>query len=485
MRNLKLVLVAAVAKIYVYLWFDIEDYVTGESHDLPLTAFRILKKYKIPVTCKIVAEKVRALQESGRNDVIDAISEYDVGYHLDTHSRHPTVYEFFAEADVRSGAKEFLVRERYGLAFVKQVFGRNMSCFGHPGPAWAPHVYPALSDVGIPVYLDETSILNLGNRPYWYCGVLNLNGANRNFILFDYSFEDPSGINRLKRRFKTIYDRLRMENGSAISILFHLHTSINKKFWDEVNFGYGKNRFKEDYERPPAQPPEVTKRAWRDFEEFIRYVKQFNVQFITARDAERIYGQAGPRTLDSKRLKLVSKHFSVSTDYLATKQFVISPAEAFFAVNYALDRFFTSGKIEQFELQEPLGPMTTFRSRGSKKLQTKDIVTSIQTILEFINVEKVIPSHIKIGKYAVLSPEDFLATASKLLRRTLDGQLTPTAIRASKGKQPHLKYINDANFRKACRWKVLPHHFEAPKILEQIKLQAWTLKPAMRVSGET
>ena len=88
------------SKIHVYLWFDIEDYVTKESNDLPLTAFRILKKYNVPVTCKLVAEKVRFLQENGRTDVLEAIAENDVGYHLNTHSRHPTLYEYLADLDV-------------------------------------------------------------------------------------------------------------------------------------------------------------------------------------------------------------------------------------------------------------------------------------------------------------------------------------------------------------------------------------------------
>ncbi len=94
----------------VYVWFDIEDYVTKESHELPLRAFEILRKYNIPVTCKIVAEKARSLVENGRKDVVQEISENDIGNHLDTHSRHPTLYEYLADLDVRSGSKEFLAR---------------------------------------------------------------------------------------------------------------------------------------------------------------------------------------------------------------------------------------------------------------------------------------------------------------------------------------------------------------------------------------
>jgi hypothetical protein len=80
----------------------------------------------------------------------------------------------------------------------------------------------ALPDMGIRVYLDETSILSLDNQPYWYCGILNFNGANRNFISFDYTFENPLAIDRLKRRFQKICDRAEATGGGLVSVLFHL-----------------------------------------------------------------------------------------------------------------------------------------------------------------------------------------------------------------------------------------------------------------------
>jgi len=179
-------------KILVYLWFDVEDYITREADDPPKRIVDILSRYGVRATVKIVAEKLRSMKENGREDVIDAISSMDVGYHLDTHSRHPTLYEYLADKDVKVGAAEFFQRERDGCSFVKSVFDRELSCFGHPGPTWAPHVYPGLQELGIPVYLDETSILNLNNSPYWYCNVLNLNGAGRNFINLDRFFEKPN-----------------------------------------------------------------------------------------------------------------------------------------------------------------------------------------------------------------------------------------------------------------------------------------------------
>jgi len=467
------------AKVYVYLWFDIEDYITEESHELPITAFRILSKYNVPVTCKIVAEKVRALKARGRDDVIQAISEHDVGYHLDTHSRHPTMYEYLSNLNVQAGAKEFLTREAEGFSFVKQVFGTAPSCFGHPGPTWAPHTYPALQELGIQLYLDETPILNLKNEPYWYCGLLNLNGANNNFIVFDFEFERPQAIQALKKKFRGVYKRLQRDRKSGfVSILFHLHTAINQKFWDEVNFGSGKNPSKEEYVRPPPQPREVTLRAWSDFEELIRYIKQFkNVEFITARDALKICGETGPRILNAAQLKLVSKHYSSSTDYWRKGSMCLSPAEAFYAIVKALSCQ-SAGQSNEVEVKSLLGPMESFRSKDRGVVQVREFLIAAQNALEHMDEEKHLPSMIKISACA-LSPESFLVTASRLLNRTLLGKKMPTTIVISAANPPNLKYVDDFSFRKACKWKVLPPKFKAPRILEQIKLQAWTLKPAI------
>src|SRR5208282_1651942 len=474
------------SKLFVYVWFDVEDYVTKESNDLPLMAFRILKKYNVPVTCKLVAEKVRFLQENGRNDVLEAIAEYDVGYHLDTHSRHPTLYEYLADLDTCAGAKEFYAREKQGFELVKQVFSRNPSCFGHPGPAWAPHVYPALTEMGIPIYLDETPIVNMNNQPYWYCGVLNLNGANRNFIVFDYTFENPKGVAVLKRKFKKMHDTLSKNDGGAISILFHLHTTINKKFWDVVNFGKGKNRTREEYMRPPAQPAKITSRAWEQFEELIRFISSFgDVEFITATQAAKIYSQPIRTVLTKGDLRRIVKHFRKSTDYLDAKaEFVLSPAQAFYAVARGLSELVNGTDLpEKVDFKEPLGPLMSTRTAGDRRIFSKDLLVAARFAVEFMDQENCLPQSVRVGDSADLSPEDFLVTASKLLGIILANKTLPKKVIVSRGATPNVKYVSSAAFKKACKWPVLPARFKAPKILEQIKLQAWTLRPAYPVSN--
>jgi hypothetical protein len=467
--------------VYVYLWFDIEDYITKESDGLILEAGRILQKYKIPVTCKVVAQKVRALQAHGRRDVIAAISRYDVGYHLDTHSRHPTLYEYLANENVIDGAADFRARESEGLRFVRDVFKRNPSCFGHPGSAWVPHVYPALKQMGIPLYLDETAILNLNNAPYWYCGVLNLNGANKNFILFDRSFEDPEGIHRLKARFKRIHDGLKNEGG-FVSILFHLHTAINKKFWDEVNFGSGKNRDAADYVRPPAQPRRITDRAWKDFDEFIGYVSSFeDVQFITARDASRMLRRPDIVEIHREELRNLAESSRARIDYVQVRDYFLSPAQIFYAVTSALKEYKNSGRVPaRLIVREYLGPMKPWSSKTTSRmgLTAGQLLRACERAADFIDSKGFMPDTIELAAGAQLSPADFLSTASSALVRLLRTGSMSHSVTISKANFMGTRRVHADRFRRACEWAVLPPNFSAPRILEQIKLQTWTLVPA-------
>jgi len=467
--------------VYVYIWFDIEDYVTEEADNLPLVALSILDRHGARATCKMVAEKVRVLLERDRSDVIAAISAHDVGYHLDTHSRHPTVYEYLADKDTLDGAREFEERERVGLGVVEKTFGRSSSCFGHPGPAWGPHYYPAMQSMGIPVYLDETPIVNLGNQPYWYCGVLNLNGANENFVKFDYTFESPNGIKKLKEQFEEIHGRLEKDGrGGCISFLFHLHTAINKEFWDAVNFAHGQNRTKEEYVRPSPQPPEVTERAWRDFDEMIGFMSSFDdVRFITASDARKIYGRRRP-SYDRRLVESVLDKLGKDVKYVGVMDDFASPSELFYVIVKCLSSISRTGKLPvSIRPREPLGPAATRDPSPPQRVDVRELISVCVRLAAEMDSTGRLPSQVRLGDGVELSTSDFMMTSAKILRSFLAGKPLPAATGVVRSKFLQSRLVDAEAFRTACRWAVLPEGFTAPRILQEITLQTWTLRPAV------
>ena len=465
--------------ILVYLWFDVEDYVTPRSDDPPKKIIEILTRNSVNATFKVNAEKIRALGTRQRADVINALATADIGYHLDTHSRHPTLYEYLGDKDLRTGAGEFFEREHEGYVYVRNTLGQSPSCFGHPGPTWTPHVYPAMSRMGIPVYLDETPILNLENSPYYFCNVLNLNGANSNFILLDYFFERPDGLKRIKKRFNQIYSKSRT-NGGVVSILLHPHTIVNRKFWDEVNFARGRNPSKDEYVMPPQQPEETTRRAYRDIEEFVKYLNSFpEVKFITARDAVSIFGDTSKDfKLDFETIRNLARRTTRNIQHQKIDGMYISPAQIFSLMSAAAASYAETGTLpKKITARTPLGPLANGKSKGSRTILTRNLLAISKSVVDTLDREGYILNEIFVDK-ATLSPEDYLATVCSLLLSIADGKL-PKRVRVKKGNFTEGKYVNKMAVKKACHWIMLPEHFEAPRLLQQILLQTWTLKPAI------
>ena len=66
---------------FVSIWLDTEDFVDPRADDAALRLASILTELDAPSTFKIVGEKVRVLERRGRDDVIDALSKHDIGYH--------------------------------------------------------------------------------------------------------------------------------------------------------------------------------------------------------------------------------------------------------------------------------------------------------------------------------------------------------------------------------------------------------------------
>src|SRR6267378_3439180 len=161
------------AKVYVVLWFDTEDYILPASDDAALHVASFLSQEKVRATFKVVGEKARTLERRGRTDVIEALKKHDIGYHSNFHSVQPTPAMYLSNLGWDDGVAEFDRRERPGYDDVQRVFGTMPTCYGQPGSSWGPQSYGAMKKWGMKVYLDAGSHVQLDDKPYYYCGVLN------------------------------------------------------------------------------------------------------------------------------------------------------------------------------------------------------------------------------------------------------------------------------------------------------------------------
>ena len=84
------------ATMRVLIWWDTEDFINPESDEALLLLLKEHKKRNIPAVFKMVGEKSRVLKRRGRTDIIDLLSDplFDIGYHTNFHSVHPTIGEY-------------------------------------------------------------------------------------------------------------------------------------------------------------------------------------------------------------------------------------------------------------------------------------------------------------------------------------------------------------------------------------------------------
>ena len=109
--------------------------------------------------------------------MIEALKKHEIGYHSNTHNMQPTIAVDWQNAGWEDGSAEFLRREWRGAQDITRIFGVTPICYGQPGSAWAPQNVPALHQMGIRMYLDESNHVGIDDQPFYYGGMSMLEDA--------------------------------------------------------------------------------------------------------------------------------------------------------------------------------------------------------------------------------------------------------------------------------------------------------------------
>jgi hypothetical protein len=443
----------AVQPVYVVLWFDTEDYIEPSADDAALRIATDLERLGVHATFKVVGEKARILEARGRRDVIRALARHDIGYHAGNHSIQPTPAVYLRDLGWLDGAAEFERREGPGAADIKRIFGVTPSCYGQPGSSWGPQSYRALLKMGIPVYLDEGSQVQLNDQPFWFGNMLHVFGMGR--FVMRASLKDGDKIEDAQRKFDEAAAELRQRGGGTISIYYHPTEFVTTEFWDGANFANGASRERSEWVRPQLRTKEDSERTFQVLSGFVAHIrKQPDVRFVTARELTRIYqGQTGA----SVSRDTIARHMAERITFLETPETVLSAAEML--------RILLGMKPHEVE-----GPTMRRASTYDEREISRAMFDRAKTdVVGFIGKEGRLPAETWLGaKY--LSIADFAATLAGD-----DGKQAAVAVRrANLEMEKHIS--NDP--RRSFDWAIHPEGFSAPGLLELARLQAWTLKPA-------
>jgi hypothetical protein len=481
------------ARVDVILWFDTEDYLLPASDDAAKRLAGLLSQRGIRATFKLVGEKARVLERRGRADVIAALRKHDIGYHSNLHSVHPAPAEYLADCGLLDGVAEIARHERQGAADVRRIFGRErLACYGQPGSSWACQAIVALPEIGVkPVYVDEGAHVGLDNKPFWYAGALNVYDMGKNFTRM--RLHEPNGhvaddLEQAKTRATEIVRRLAGEGGGLISMMYHPCEFVHQKFWDSVNFSRGANPPREQWKAPPQLPAEETERAFGRFTKYIEHIQAQGVRFVTASELPAIYADRvrSEGVSESELLRLAKRLAdpqATGVDYQVLSGKAASPADQFELLAMALGERI-DGKTVKYPLAAKglLGPDSAPGSarEGGQVIAWLAFRDAALDVRDYIRLHGRVPARVFIGAASV-APADFLGGLAFAYQFELEhGALPLDGVRLGKG----LAVLTERHVAKdpagLFSWVIHEPGFRPAKILEVARLQAWTLKPAVR-----
>lgn len=489
---------AAQPEINVILWFDAEDYLSPGDDDATLRLCQMLHERGIRATFKIVGEKARVLEQRGRRDVIAALKLHDIGYHANLHSVHPTPTEYLADCGWLDGIAEFTRREGGGAADVRRIFGlETLACYGQPGWSWAPQAVAALKSMsiapqGVPCYLDDGPHIGLDNRPFWYAGALTVYNFGLNQTRM--KLHDPAAVEPAKRKFSEIATRLSHEGGGLVSIYYHPCEWVHREFWDAVNFKRGANPPREQWKAPPQRTAEATDAAFKQFAEYVDYIRaQPGVRWVTASDLPRLYPDLvrteGATENDLAEIaRRISSRAGTPLDMLTLGPRAYSVADQFELLVRAVSEA-AAGRRVSFPLktEDLFGPDAAPPINGAvTNLSWFELRDTTQDVLRYITAEHRVPARVFVGANQV-TPAEFLVAVAGAWNAHLAQGKVPSDAAANLGSGTGIaseKHVAADTPELFGQWVIHKAGFRAPKLMELARLQAWTLKPALRAAGQ-
>jgi len=460
-------------RIYVAFQFDTEDFVTPETDDVLLDLTNILDQFGVKGSFCIVGEKLRALKRRGRLDVLEALKKHDIAYQSDLHSIHPVISEYVKDKKWDEGIKEIKKREGPGLEFLKEVFNRTPSAFIQPGGSWAPETPYALKEMGVPVYVDGI----FREDPVWFCGSLCFRAA-MNFL----EHSTPADLDMLKSRFDSIYSS--KINGGLITIVMHPCMFFTEKFWDAINFSYGKNTPTEKLVSAPLRDEREIKESLRIFQMFLSFILEHpNVKAITFREVAKIFRDPEERKLTPDQIFTLARKASKQNDWQVIAGISISPAEMLrLFVDLIVDYLQKGLEPKSMPVRFTLGPTSKpSETRSLEEIALNDILEIARVAKKFMDMHGRVPSTITKDKIE-FSPGILLEVTAKIISYYSEHRNLPERIKVH--GLPNLpevverwnliKKINDQ-----WRWRIFPDNFKPKRIEELTLLQAWTMRPAI------
>ncbi len=459
--------------VSVIISFATEDFVTPETDDALGWLADELAERDIAGCFAMVGDKARALRERGRKDIIAKVAAHEIDYHGNDHHFFPPMAMTVEQMTWDEGVAWLLAHEAPGLTDLEGLFGQRPAAWVRTDGHWTAQVLCAFSLLGMRVY--GLRAFGYGDPALW--SYMNMVSPAYSIGLDQYIREAGSPAELLTAA-ALDFERKAAEVGEDGLIVYGTHPCMwaCETFYDLHNIKRrGRVPAKDKWRPAPLLPRWRNKRDRQFFGMWLDYLLESDVEFIT-------YGQLADRCDQPAnewltRPQLAGLARQVRRRFGAAKiggRFY-NAAEILAALCWALARCDDGSLPPRVPVRRPLGPVETPENL------TKSLTVSTQPALAaagkadvYISDHHRLPAQVTVGRNQ-LGPAQLLALAAEVYLAAAEGRkLGATRISPGPDCPREAEQLGDASIQSYC----LPKDYHPTRLLEQIRLQSWTMKPA-------
>lgn len=471
--------------MYVALCCDVEDIFAPPEKGLDDVIgwmADILADEGLRGTFLIVGQKIRQLEERGRSDVISALARHDVGSHTDS-TTHPFPWEYLEDKGWEDGLREALRREEPAVRDIEAIIGKRPSCLSRHGGDFAAQLVGAAGEMDL-AYLYSPAMLP-GCTVTWYAGTLNLGGF---FGGFDRIYSDDEAFERRMRELDA-YIAQEVRKGTEFTVIFLGHPCVvkAKDFPGIIAIANGRNMPRERWEEflPEFKTEEEMRRARDNYRKLVRYIREHpDLEVKTVAEVRELYAQKSrihrDELWDTAR-RAVSEGEVLPGSYFSAGEVLLAWAES-------VRTFVSEGKLpESLERRDISGPVSDPLRTPELPLTCywlgwEELLSVADVLIKHTRSTGHLPAWVALEEGRRIGLGSAYEAMAKAYLRLAEGKV-PDRIPLEKfaPKYPPAAAELDGEVRKSLYGGVryIKPDINLDRITRHIRLQCWTLKPAL------
>jgi len=462
-------------KTYVVVCFDVEDYTTPAAEgidEIPKWLAETMTEVGVTGTFFVIGEKARSLEKRGRQDVIAAMADHDIGSHTNMGSIHPTVTERLEKMNFSDGVKRMLEDESVGFDELQRIFKVPVSTLARHGGSYGPQLITALGQMGAgyvysPIHLP-------GHNAVWFCNTLNFHGE---YGSFDDSYYRDDLFEPLLDSVKVWLPELAKKVDVISFFGCHPCKVRTVQFWD-FNYYLGANPDSGEWKTPELRPLESMGTAQKNFRRLMQFLKsQDEIEITTFRSLmERFSNQK--EYIPKKDLVAYTQQLLKNQSIPINEYF--TPAELFSALIVSINQYQQTGKVpDKVKRKSPFGPeFMPEEIPEIDELTRNQIFELSQKSQDHISNQNSLPATMTINEQK-LGTGSLLAVMSQFYLDITGQNIKNKYVVPAFDVYPKTNENEIIAQVKGCKnWRVHRPDLDMTNLVEMTRLQLWTLKPA-------